>query len=257
MNESNEFGILYVASGKRFIAEAIQSAKSVKKAMPDIPIAIFLDDKYTFHLDNFDYIEILENPTYSLRDKIIPLTRTPFEKTVFLDTDTFMIEPIPEAQVLLERFHIACAHAPVRSVSEVEDCPEAFPEVNTGVIFYRRCNEVISLFKEWLSLYDLESREKKTKVQNQPSFRKALYDNVQIDLCILTPEYNLRVNQSFFIGGNAKVKILHGRGSYLEEAKLTLRKKPLHAWPRVKDNRLSFSALKKLFPRSNKGKPNS
>ena len=59
----------------------------------------------------FDVRRNLPNPEYSFLDKIIALSRTPFEKTLFLDTDTFVIEPLDEIFELLERFDMAAARA--------------------------------------------------------------------------------------------------------------------------------------------------
>jgi hypothetical protein len=42
-------GILYVATGKRYIEEAIQSIRSVRRHMPDISIAVYTDsDQLSF-----------------------------------------------------------------------------------------------------------------------------------------------------------------------------------------------------------------
>ena len=39
-----DFGILYVATGRQFIDEAVRSASSARKVMPSVPTAIYLDD---------------------------------------------------------------------------------------------------------------------------------------------------------------------------------------------------------------------
>src|SRR5262245_8759959 len=87
-------GVLYIATGSRYLAEAEHSVRSVKRMSPDVPVAIISD-----HLpscDLFDVRQELPNPEYSFIDKIAALTRTPFERTLFLDTDTFAIAPLDE-----------------------------------------------------------------------------------------------------------------------------------------------------------------
>src|SRR5690242_4601881 len=100
------FGILYVAAGREYVQEAVRSAVSVKKIMPGVGTAIFVDGGGQLPKGLFDIITTLENPTYSFFDKIEPLIETPFEKTLFLDTDTEVIEPVHELSSLLDRFDL-------------------------------------------------------------------------------------------------------------------------------------------------------
>lgn len=47
-------GVVYIATGEKYIVEAVYSAASVKAIHPDLPITLFTDSK-TKH-DNFDTI---------------------------------------------------------------------------------------------------------------------------------------------------------------------------------------------------------
>ena len=71
-------GIIYVATGAKYLAEAEHSARSVRRMSPKIPIAIISDRLPSCSL--FDVRLNLPNPEYSFLDKIIALSRTPFER---------------------------------------------------------------------------------------------------------------------------------------------------------------------------------
>jgi hypothetical protein len=227
-------GILYVATGDQYVREAGNSARSFKKTMPDIPSAIFTDDTALAEEGQcFDLVEQYEDPFHTYADKIAPLKKSPFEKTIFLDADTYSLAPCDEIFDLLDRFDLAVAHAPLRVYYySPPDCPACFPEINTGVIAYRRTSDFERLVDSWLSIYATQPPEAKT--YDQPAFRQALYTST-MRFAILTPEYNLRTCFPFFIGGNAEVKILHDRGESLREAIATLEKSRKVIFPRAID----------------------
>ena len=228
----SDFGILYIATGKKYIGEAIQSAKSVCQIMPQLPLAIFLDDLSQAPVDLFDYILPIENPHFSVLDKVEFLPHTPFQQTLFLDTDTMVIGSIYELQEICQKFDLACAHAPVRITYDIPDCPLAFPELNTGVILYQKCDRVISFFQYWSQLFQAQINSDNPPLHDQPAFRKSLYDS-QLNYYILPPEYNLRTVMPMFIGGNARAKILHGREPGLSRLSSQLKQLPLRQNPRV------------------------
>jgi hypothetical protein len=221
MNDKARFGIYYVATGQRHISEAIQSALSVRACMPDVKIAVSVDDASLLQRSLFDIVSLVDSPTYSVFDKIIPLARTPFEETLFLDTDTVMIEPVYELFPILKRFELAYCHAPYRNAHPwvpVFGCPEAFPEANTGVILYRWCEKVRCVFLSWAAIVKNQRSQVQNECDDQPAFREAVYKST-LNFTILPPEYNYRPIFPAFAGGNMKVKILHGRGSSMRMAR--------------------------------------
>lgn len=205
----------------------MRSAASVRNIMPDVPIALFLDEKSNLIENNFDYVTILENPTYSTFDKVEPLVKTPFLKTLFLDTDTLVIEPVYELSALLERFDLAYCHAPWRyHISDLPGCNEAFPQCNSGVLLYKSTKPVFDLFRSWdkqVKRYRTGMLQKGYEAQfgDQLFLRRAVFES-SLNTTILPPEYNLRTLFPFFAGGRAKVKILHGRGPSLSRAQRSI-----------------------------------
>ena len=206
MNVS-ECGFYFIATGQRFLEEATLSASRIRDLMPGHGIAIATD--LTPPEGLFDQVILIENPQYSFADKVGPLLRSPFEKTVFLDTDTWLCEPVDELFSALDRWDIAMAHAPMRRTA-ASDTPCFFPEFNSGVIAYR-CNEAIkSTLLLWEKLY--RERHQATGVHDdQPSLRDAVWKS-GASILILPPEYNFRFIMPSF-AGRGGVKILHGRNS--------------------------------------------
>ena len=84
MKATNGFGVVYTATGRRHLHEAMESARSVRACMPDIEIAISVDDPALVPGGVLDVMSVVENPTYTVFDKIVPLTTSPFENSLFL-----------------------------------------------------------------------------------------------------------------------------------------------------------------------------
>lgn len=200
-------GILYVATGSKHLAEAEHSARSVKRVSPEIPIAIVSDLPST--CASFDVSLSFEKPERSFFDKVKALDRSPFGRTLFLDTDTFAMEPLEELFELLDRFDIAAAAEPVRYLYSMTGVPTAFPELNSGVILYKKNDAVAKLLTQWNNFYENERAAIGIHSwPNQPSFTRAVYCS-EADFLLLPPEFNARimVPQAF----SGRIRIAHSR----------------------------------------------
>ena len=210
-------GILYVASQKKYIEEAKVSAKSAKKH--GLSTALFCKN-LKVDKEKFDYVRKIKNSEGGFIDKINPLKKTPFNRTLFLDTDTVVLEEIDEIFKLLDKYDIAYSHAPVRRNEKYKktETPRPFFQPNTGVILYKKEQKVMRFIEDWRELYKQQLKHMKEPPNDQPSFQEAIFKSNLKDY-ILPPEYNLRIPFPYFIGGNESVKIIHGRGSRLEREK--------------------------------------
>ena len=228
-NPNSEFkpkkGVIYVATGKRYIEEALKSAASLKDKMPDLPVTIFSSDPIDSHL--FEKVVVIENPNYDHPglDKIECMLCSPYEHTLFLDSDTYICDDFSEVFSLLSQFDIAAAHAPLRLAPEYLDSgrswipykfnevPKSYPEMNTGVVLYKKSPEIQLCFKEWLTLCQEKIKETGNNgkpLHDQATFRPVLWGS-SLRTAVLTPEYNCRFIFPVVVKG--KVKILHGRSS--------------------------------------------
>ena len=211
---SSEKGVLYVATGDRYFAEVRQSALSVKRHMPGIPILLYTDKPEAFGAP-FDEIRKIEAPRYFFVDKVQPLKDAPFEKTLFLDTDTFVCGDVSDLFDLLDRFDLALAHAPMRH-DRPYPTPNCFAEMNSGVLAYRKNERVLDMFERWITIYDEEMRSSTQPERgDQVHLRRAVYES-EVRPYILPPEYNYR---SVVMGWAArqKVRIIHGRSEDMEK----------------------------------------
>jgi hypothetical protein len=198
-------GFFYIATGHRFLDEACASARRVRELMPGLALAIASDVEPEGGL--FDRWIPIENPTGTFADKIAPLAQTPFEETVFLDTDTYLCEPVPELFELLSRCDIALAHAPMRVTGNVP-VPASFPECNSGVIAYKTNERTQAMLAAWEKFY-AGQLSATGQPDDQPALRRALWES-GVKMAVLPPEYNFRFVLPSF-AGRGPVKILHGR----------------------------------------------
>ena len=234
MDSSSE-GILYVATGERYIREAVFSSQSFKQTMPDVPQAIFVDGKELLSEQDqklFDHILEVEDPRYNFLDKMRPLKDSPFDRTLYLDTDCYSLSSCYEVFDLLKTFDLAAAYAVHRGGHESEMCPDCFPQLNAGVIAYRRSEKVLDLFRDWIRRYHEMYSCAEGYCSDQPPFQDALYAS-QLHHSILPGEYNLHVGWPNLVGGKAEVKILHGRGEMLTRAIKELQAHPTTFLPRM------------------------
>lgn len=200
-------GALYVAIGdQRYTQEASASAASLRRVSPSTAIALATDADFAPPV--FDQrVRIGEREGF--RAKIVALRQSPFERTIFLDSDTCVVGELSALFELLERFDIAAAHAPNRVTLALDDVPASFPELNTGVIACRRGDTTDALLDRWLAEYDRLAADRPLSM-DQPSFRRALYTS-DARLAILPPEFNMRFEMAGY--HNDIVRVLHGRAS--------------------------------------------
>lgn len=198
-------GFLYIATGERFIEEAKFSAQVTKHHM-DLPVTVISDrDVDSPYIDN---VIIDESPDRSFFDKPRNLLKSPYEKTIYMDGDAFLLQPVPELFDLLDDVDLATAIDPneyeLRYLNNIDfgDIPESVPLFQTGVIAYKskECREFI---KNWIKIHQNSSINR-----DQTSFRMAICGE-NINHMTLSNLYNCLVEWPMQVTGD--VKIAHGR----------------------------------------------
>lgn len=215
---TTNFGIVYVAMGIKCQNELIESIKSVRKIYNNIPIKVFSDCKSEIPEVNQQIYCTYSDDLFL--DKVTYISQTDFEQTLFLDTDTILVSPVDDAIILLNQFDMMFCHAPFRKTGFTTDIPDAFSEINTGVIFYRNNPKTQQFFNTWLTTYkdNLKNRSTLGYFNDQTSFMQCLYVS-DMRYYILPNEFNLRIIFPFFVGGKSSIRILHGTGPQLKKAK--------------------------------------
>lgn len=198
----NKKGILFIATGVKYIEEVIPAAESCK-ATNNYPIALITDSLDHQLPDGlFDHV-IIQNAHFNYKDKLL-IKYTPFEYTIFLDTDTYICDKLDDLFRILDFREFAIHQADEGYEFEMNEVSNAMPEFNTGVIAYRLTVNVKKLIKDWKNSFDLNSKI----TTDQYHLRKTLYES-DVKFAIFSSAYNFIIYYPNFI--IQKVKILHGR----------------------------------------------
>jgi hypothetical protein len=188
-------GVLYIAFGDNFIKEVLLSAESVKRHNPDLPITLYSDRKVeSEYIDDNQIIEVRH-----IRAKVDYVHTSPYDETIFLDTDTIIDADITEMYGILEKYDFAICHDLARKrdniinqIPEYKEIPYMFSEVNPGVMVFRKCDAVMNFFALWRKyFYKYFNRWP----YEQPTFRVALWKS-DLNFYIMPPEYNIRSKQN-------------------------------------------------------------
>lgn len=203
-----EEGIVYVAMGERFVEEAVLSAASARRHMPSLPITLFTDVPAARGGAFDQVIETPRSGRKANRDKLACMLRSPYVRTLHLDTDTFVGADLRGLFAALAHYDLLATHdrGYVDRYPEGTEIPDAFRELNLGVVFFRRSPAMLAALGRALETYDrlgtiLDGRA-------QPPFRIATYGS-DLKTMVLTGEYNCRFTTFGQISG--EVKVLHGR----------------------------------------------
>ena len=214
-------GFLYIVVGKTHSSEALISIKTLSETslksiavITDTP-EIFKDQKNI----NFIY-KIRKN---HIRPKVDFINASPFKKTVYIDSDTAILEDIDDIFDLINKHELVLTFCISRKrkiisdkIREYKSIPESFSEVNTGVIGFLKNKNTTRFFNSWRKNFYKYSKE--TNGYDQPSFRVSLWKHT-LNKIYLPHEYNVRsienikktvILRHLFYKNYLKPKILHG-----------------------------------------------
>lgn len=200
-----------MAVGEQFIDEAQTSVESVRREMPDVDVAIATDDR-DYDLSDFDEVieldqarqKVIDGRTW-LIDSTIGPDLSPYDKTLYLDTDTYVCDDVSELFDLLDQYDLAVARTPDQP--RVSDLPPPWHLYNCGVIAYRDSEDTQALLKDWQQRYRRNLKEQ-DQPEDQPAFARALHDS-NIRWFTLPREYNVRFPRRGVLAHQAK--LIHGR----------------------------------------------
>jgi hypothetical protein len=213
-------GALYIITqNPRYVGLALGSAASLKKAMPGLPITLF--SQFPVERQLFEKVVVVEPTKDGFYDKSRLIQSSPYERTLFLDADTRVLEPVPELFSLLDHFDCAVTHEEYVSTDwhnryPRPDIPSSFPEFNTGILLLKRSDRTQRMLEQWGSLYRQYLDENPAQpINDQPFFRVAAYYG-DARIATLTREYNCKFRGQGYLNG--KVKIMHGHVGFELEA---------------------------------------
>jgi hypothetical protein len=227
-------GILYSAAGETYIAEALQSARSslVHNRLPHLLFA-------SSDVERVEGLSVarFEPLAHPFADRTANIRRSPFERTIFLDSDTFVVDEIAHVLRLLDHYDIAVTPAPYRAVADPE-VPTAFYEFNVGVIAWRASDCMTAFLRSWEETYLAWLREEpflgagevsRSGRGDQPAFRRCAWQH-DVRVFPLAPQYNFRFDYPAAVA--ERVRVLHGRhGNYEALADRVNYKQGTRTWP--------------------------
>ncbi|MFA6547015.1 MAG: putative nucleotide-diphospho-sugar transferase [Limisphaerales bacterium] len=210
MSDPRTCGFVYVATGAAYLPEALHSAATLRQHHPDLPICLVTDCPPA-GLGPFTEIRRPVGPVeHKPIDKLLAY-EAPYERIIFLDTDTHVLDDLTPIFRVLECFDLALLQDVNRGWNyELPDVPLAFSEFNTGVVAFRKSDATRQFFRDWHANY-VSLRAELNLISDQPSFRRTLFHS-PLRVAPLPSEFH-------FLGDypNAtlwKVRLIHGRGNY-------------------------------------------
>lgn len=205
-------GVIYYATNKEsYVDQALMAARSVKETSPEIEVAVFTNlEEYAAKIGAgvFDKILHLEPQTESKEllflDKLLAIQASPFDHTLYLDSDTYVFDDLNDMFRLLERFQIVITHGHNRRLRDLaargkapdhkgrkrdvlgEECPVSFGAVQGGFLLYRKNDPAV---QNWIEETIAQHREDDF-YDDQVTWRKMLWRDESISLYALPLEYN-------------------------------------------------------------------
>jgi hypothetical protein len=237
-------GIMYSCVGEQYIAEAIESARSSLRHNA-VPHLLFAAGEVPPVPEGLSVVRFQAISSYPWVDRIANMRRSPFQRTLYLDSDTFVVDEVAHVLDVFDNYDVAAAFSPGHRGLADPEVPIAFAEFNCGVIAWRSSEAVAEFLRcweethcAWLEEEVLEglpgNREHPSRSWpgDQPPFRRCAWQH-GMRVYVLPPEYNLRLGIQTTVAG--RVRLIHGRfGDYELLAR-----------------RMNKSQLPRTFPKSN------
>ena len=185
-------GILYIAFNEAYIKETLLSAESLKRYMPEIPVALITNQELSSPFIDQVIIKKIKHA----RSKVDLVSETPFEKTIYLDSDTLIVRDISDMFEVLDRFDVAFTHDYARKrkkysdvIPEYSEIPYSFSEVNGGIMAYNNSQRTIDFLELWKKYF--YKYYNKTSGWDQVSLRISLWKSEAV-IHHFPFEYNIR-----------------------------------------------------------------
>src|SRR6056297_2761256 len=102
--DQNDHGVIYVATGADYRDLAVQSARSLRVHEPRLPVDLFTDDPDAVPEGLFEAVHRIQDPHE--RSKLDCMAESRFTRTLFLDCDTLVVNPLGDLWALLDRFDL-------------------------------------------------------------------------------------------------------------------------------------------------------
>ena len=205
-------GVIYVASGEKFIKEAEISLASLRQSNPGVP-AMLLTDAPITHPEKWDKVEVDESLSAltttgkSCKAKLY-MDRAPWDRCLYIDTDTLVVGDLAPGFALLDRFEFAAEQMAGGHHYTVPGVPPSYPEISGGVLFWKPTENVTAFFQRWRELFDEYDQADQARTWDQKSLRVAMWQS-DVRFVRMPTTFNLMAYYPAAI--EREVVIVHGR----------------------------------------------
>jgi hypothetical protein len=226
--ETVSSGFLYIIAGHdNYFRAAARSIASLKVATPDARITVFSDVDPTSRCDlpAVDSVVIKEMDTSQRMydGKVRYICDSPYDKTICLDADTYVVGDLTPLFRLLDYHHdLALIQEPGVNVryTRLEDGTQVIGHMqyNCGLIAFKKSDATLRLFKRWYDLFLKQIpgsgfMEGYSICREQPAFALAALES-DANIYTLNHCWNARVRGPLHLTG--PVVMIHARLSDLE-----------------------------------------
>ena len=148
------FGYVYCAHGEKAVADCRISMATLLKRQPAGRVAVFTDTPEAFA--DFPKVEpkFLPPKFRQIRfDKFYTLCHAPFRKSLYIDSDTIIVNHMDCLSEALDRFEILAT--PDLFGAPHTDVPKYIPQINGGFLgFDKTRSGAVDFIEQWLHFYN-------------------------------------------------------------------------------------------------------
>ncbi len=203
------FGVIYVAFGRVYLAQALFSLKTLREFNPSLSVCIITNIADVKAPDENVIIKYFEEPSSRSRFYKTDLYElSPFEKTMFVDADTEIKSDLSFCEELLNSYDLLIRPEPL-SIGDLSsearpkekfEILKRYGEFNSGVMLFKRTEPVREFFLKWHNVIVDENLTK-----DQKELTHVLVGIEGIKFYPLPPSLNYLRNDS----RNQKFSLLH------------------------------------------------
>jgi hypothetical protein len=204
-------GYVYIASlSKAYYKAAVNSAISLRDHYPEANITLFTHEVFLQDNDRKFFDNIITNIPVHKRAKMWGMARTPYDKSLYLDSDTeIRSERIKDVFDILGKNDIMFTKIVphVSNTRRIDDDNEL--EYHGGVILYNNKKPTIKLINEWYDLYAEQvkcSWSKSQFAQYDPKMKP--WDQFTIWYLLQQKEYK-KIKHDFFPNGGTEWNFIY------------------------------------------------
>jgi len=201
-------GVLYIAFGEQYRQEVLTSIASLRRLHPQLPCCIITDSEFGELPTQVEVVLRKPEIEQPFRAKPRYLRESPFDRTLFLDTDTTIVRAVEPLFYLLDRFDVGLYMHPHYRTYGTHGRGGYLSTANTGVVLFRRCAAVSEMFDRWIEAFDWESSVVQSRITDDPTLMYAIYDT-RVRLVPLPSAMNFLLQIPTVTA--SPIHIIHGR----------------------------------------------